>query len=369
MAPAVAASAREALTAMQSADAAGQPFALVLSDVHMPDEDGFALAEQIQQHPKLHSTVILMLTSGDRPGDGERSRDLGISSYLMKPVKQSELFDAIVGAVGTATAAEEHPVPAGATPRRLKPLSILLAEDGLFNQKLALGLLQKYGHRVTIASNGREALAMTAVERFDVVLMDVQMPEMDGLEATRAIRERETGTQTHVPIVAMTAHAMKGDRQRCLDSGMDDYVAKPIRSQELFATLVRVLGECVLVPDEPQDRPVKARVNWKRALDVVDGDRNLLGELVGVFAQETPRLLRGLEAALAAGDAPTVERLAHTLKGSVRPFEATTAFDLAHQVETAARHGNLDMCSQKLAAIKDEYAAVLQETTTVPATV
>jgi CheY-like chemotaxis protein/HPt (histidine-containing phosphotransfer) domain-containing protein len=250
----------------------------------------------------------------------------------------------------------------------LRPLSILLAEDGLFNQKLAVGLLQKYGHQVKVASSGREALAVTAVEKFDAVLMDVQMPEMDGLEATRAIRQREVGTETHVPIVAMTAHAMKGDRQRCLDSGMDDYIAKPIRTQDLFAALLRVLGDGALAAPGSPLAPVPSRINWQHAMETVDGDRDLLRELIAVFSEETPRLLRGLEAALAAGDAPTAERLVHTMKGSVRPFSATAAFDLAHQVEMAARHDNLDLCRQKLPAIKSEFAALLDEAQHMPAT-
>jgi signal transduction histidine kinase/CheY-like chemotaxis protein/HPt (histidine-containing phosphotransfer) domain-containing protein len=369
MAPTTAASAREALGIMRTAHSGGQPIALVLSDVHMPEEDGFALAERIQEDPQLHSTVILMLTSGDRPGDVERSRNLGISSYLMKPVKQSELLDAILQAVGTGAAADEPASPAGGGISRLKPLSILLAEDGLFNQKLAVGLLEKYGHRVKIAGNGREALAVTAVEKFDVVLMDVQMPDMDGLEATRAIRQREAGTGEHMPIIAMTAHAMKGDRQRCLDSGMDDYIAKPIRSQDVFSAIVRVLGEGVIAVAAPADStpPATQRINWVRALETVDDDRDLLADLVAVFAEETPHLLKQLESALQSGDAASAERAAHTLKGNVRPFGAATAFDMAHALEMAAHHGDLATCRQKLPQLQVEFAAVMHEAAKQPA--
>ncbi|MDX1946416.1 MAG: response regulator [Pirellulaceae bacterium] len=363
MRPAVVDGSQAALAAMHAAQSRGEPYALVLSDVHMPDEDGFALAEKIKLDPSLHSTLILMLTSGDRPGDVLRSRQLGISSYLMKPVKQSELLDAIGQAVGDAAIdAKQQPALSMAPARRIKPLSILLAEDGLFNQKLALGLLQKHGHRVTIASNGREAVATSATEPFDVVLMDVQMPELDGLDATRAIRQREaSGGSGKLPIIALTAHALKGDRERCLAAGMDDYIAKPIRTADLFATLVRVLGDGVLMAETPTQHGSPPRVNWGRASDVVDGDLSLLREIVGVFLQETPKLLTEFERALAAGDGSTAERAAHTLKGSVRPFEAAAAFELAGELESSARHGNLPPCRDKLATLQEEFSSLACE--------
>jgi CheY-like chemotaxis protein len=236
---------------MREAQIAGTPFRLVLSDTHMPEMDGFALAEQIDQDPKISGTVVIMLTSGDRPEDVALCEQRGIAAYLLKPVKQSELFDAIVLTLGV-TAEEEEPVTASMVlaPTILNPLQILLAEDSLVNQKLAVALLERRGHTVTVASNGREAIAALESRPFDLVLMDVQMPEMDGLEATAMIRAREKQTGVHVPIVAMTAHALKGDRERCLAAGMDDYVSKPIRVRELLETLERLLAAFKRLPRE-----------------------------------------------------------------------------------------------------------------------
>jgi CheY-like chemotaxis protein len=198
--------------------------------------------EEVKEDQQIASSIILMLTSGDRPGDTARCRQLGVAAYLLKPIKQSELFDAIVLALGVSSADEEPTRPEMTEQwRRLHPLRILLAEDSLVNQKLAVGLLEKYGHSVVVANHGRAAMAALQSQSFDLVLMDVQMPEMDGFEATTAIRSLEQQTGKHVPIIAMTAHAMTGDRERCLEAGMDDYVAKPIRAQQLFETMDTVL--------------------------------------------------------------------------------------------------------------------------------
>ena len=188
------------------------------------------------------STVIMMLTSGGRSGDVSRCEELGVVSYLLKPVKQSELFDAVAMALGITAADDAKELAVSVEPPAYPTaLNVLLAEDSLVNQKLAVGLLEKHGHHVDVVGDGRGALAAVESQRYDLVLMDIQMPEMDGLEATRAIRVRERQRGGHIPIVAMTAHAMKGDRERCLESGMDGYVAKPIRAQELFETIAHVL--------------------------------------------------------------------------------------------------------------------------------
>jgi CheY-like chemotaxis protein len=243
MRPATASGVREALPLLHQAQLAKDPYVLVLTDANMPDIDGFALAEEIKRDPKLGGTTIMMLTSGDRPGDIARCEQLGVAAYLLKPVKQSELFDAIVMVLGV-------PGPEDEAPSRIvmeqefqrPPLRVLLAEDSLVNQKLAVGLLEKYGHHVVLASDGREAIAALQAHQFDLVLMDVQMPEMDGFEATAAIRAKEKQTGAHIPIIAMTAHAMKGDRERCLEAGMDAYVPKPIRARQLFETIGHVLS-------------------------------------------------------------------------------------------------------------------------------
>ncbi len=227
-----------ALETMQQMHRAHEPVALVLTDIHMPVMDGFMLAEQIRNTPELADTPIIALTSGSRTSDAQRCQQLNIASELLKPVKQSELLDAITTAVAVSTAHMRVTLPAvPAQQSSVRPLHILLAEDGLANQKLAVGLLERWGHRVVVANDGREAVAMWESQAFDLVLMDVQMPEMDGYEATRIIRQREQAIGTHVPIIALTAHALKGDRETCLAAGMDGYVSKPVRSHELFEAI------------------------------------------------------------------------------------------------------------------------------------
>jgi CheY-like chemotaxis protein len=243
MKPVVVPGVREAIEALRHAAREGEPCQLVLTDCNMPDFDGFDLAETIRQDAELACAAVIMLTSSDRPGDIARCEQLGISAHLIKPVKQSELFNAI----GTALVAGTSGRAAATSPSDKKtssvgPLRVLLAEDGLVNQRLAIGLLKKHGHTVSVAVDGQEAVEAVANDRYDLVLMDVQMPELDGLQATRAIREAEQRTQRHVPIIAMTAHAMKGDRQRCLDAGMDEYISKPIRAQQLIDVIENLLG-------------------------------------------------------------------------------------------------------------------------------
>ena len=245
MQPTLASGVLEALQAAREAERQGRPFSLILSDMHMPDLDGFALAQQIRLEPQRVAPIIIMLTSGDHLGDFQQSQELGISAYLIKPVKQSELFEAIVtslGATQVQAAVEIQPDKPCEAESALGPLSILLAEDSLVNQKLAVGWLGGKGHRVSVANNGQEAVEAVKAGQFDLVLMDVQMPVMDGLQATELIRADETARHVHVPIIAMTAHAMKGDRERCLAAGMDGYVSKPIHSCDLFSTIRQVLG-------------------------------------------------------------------------------------------------------------------------------
>jgi two-component system, sensor histidine kinase and response regulator len=242
MLPACAADAEAALAALQQARATGAPFGLMLVDCHMPDIDGFMLVEQLQQRPEYRELVTMMLTSGGQRGDGQRCKELGIAAYLIKPVLQSDLLDALLRVLG--------PRPDDTQPMRLVtrhslregrlPLRVLLAEDNAINQRLAVRLLEKEGHSVVVAGDGMKALEALERQQFDLILMDVQMPVMDGVETTAAIRQRESASGEHIPIVAMTAHAMAGDRQKFLSLGMDGYVSKPIHSRDLFAVIDNV---------------------------------------------------------------------------------------------------------------------------------
>jgi CheY-like chemotaxis protein len=235
---------RAALLALQAAKDGGHPFPLVLLDCQMPDVDGFALAQQIQDHPELVRTSIMMLTSADQLGDAMLCRKLGISAYLVKPVRQSELLDLICKSLQQGPRQDQGEVlrVRNIPLRSSGPSRVLVAEDNMVNQTLARRLLEKRGYIVSVVGDGRAALAALEKESFDIVLMDVQMPVMDGFEATTSIRQREQLSGSHIPIVAMTAHAFKGDQERCLAMGMDAYISKPIRQQELYATIESVLA-------------------------------------------------------------------------------------------------------------------------------
>jgi signal transduction histidine kinase/DNA-binding response OmpR family regulator len=246
MQAAPAASGAEALAHMRRGVQRGHPFSLVLTDVHMPEMDGFELVKRIHDAPELARPVILMLTSGDRSDDLARCRKLGVSSYLTKPVRRAELRSAIVAAVAREPALLERVPTHGSEmverapqEQRRSSLHILLAEDNAVNQRVAVRILEKAGHRVAIAENGKAALKMLEEQAFDVILMDVQMPEMGGFEATALIREKESRTGRHIPIVAMTAHAMAGDRERCLTAGMDSYLSKPVAAATLLELVAR----------------------------------------------------------------------------------------------------------------------------------
>jgi two-component system sensor histidine kinase/response regulator len=232
---------RAALQALEVAKSTGRPFPLILLDGQMPEMDGFTLAERIKKDPELVGATIMMLTSAGHLGDAARCRELGISAYLVKPIRQGELLQAICNVLNLA-AQKQAPLVTRHTLREARNRSrVLVVEDNAVNQTLAVRLLEKRGYIVSVAGDGRQALAALEKEDFDVVLMDVQMPEMDGFEATAAIRETEKSTGVHIPIIAMTAHALKGDEERCLSAGMDAYISKPIRTNELFATIESVL--------------------------------------------------------------------------------------------------------------------------------
>jgi CheY-like chemotaxis protein len=242
-------------SALEILKTSSKPFQLVLTDVHMPEMDGFELTARIRKTSE--TPTIVMLTSGSHAGDIERSRQLGVAAHLVKPIAMKDLRAAILRALGPSAkpapspASAPIPLPAAAAVRRAAPsrsqgLRILLVEDNIVNQKVATGLLEHEGHSVTVASNGREAVEAVDGEAFDLVFMDVQMPEMDGIEATAMIRERERGSGGRLPIVAMTAHAMKGDKERCLAAGMDGYVTKPIRRQILLESIDQALADVAI---------------------------------------------------------------------------------------------------------------------------
>jgi PAS domain S-box-containing protein len=340
---------REALRLLSEAAADGQPYPLVLLDGHMPEMDGFTLAAEIRRIDELEGTTILMLTSAGQPDDVARCRELGIGAYLMKPIKQSDLLNTILLALGHLSKAVRVGADADGEETSPQPrLRILLAEDHPINQTLATRLLEKQGHTVTVAASGREALALLEQRSFDLVLMDVQMPEMDGLEATACIRRQESGTDRHVPILAMTAHAMKGDRERCLAAGMDGYVSKPIQSRELYEAIAGLPTLAPIVTQaptascgtEPLAEPAES-LDLASALERVGGDAALLRDLAGMFLISYPEQLGELREAIVRHDAAAVRRVAHTLKGTIGLFGAKAALEAAHRLEEMGRTSEL----------------------------
>jgi PAS domain S-box-containing protein len=320
-----------ALAELERACAAGAPYPLVLLDGMMPGMDGYTVARQINQRPEFAGCIIVLLSSA--AGSAVRDRELRLAACLMKPIKQSELWDAIMTSLGVSGRRDEQTAELVAAPCRRR-LRLLLAEDNAVNQKLATRLLEKRGHQVIVVGNGKEALAALEREHFDAVLMDVQMPEMDGFETTAAIRARGT----HVPIVAMTAHAMKGDREKCLSMGMDGYVSKPLQAADLFEVIEGLVPEAVPSTAAGGTAPP---FNLAAALERTAGDEDLLRELAAVFCQACPAMMAELRGALDQGDAHKAGDAAHALKGAVGAFGPSTAFDVGVQLEGLARHGDL----------------------------
>lgn len=241
--PTLAEGGRQALEILEQVEVEKSPFSLVLLDAQMPELDGFALVEKLKQDSQFRDTVVIMLTSAGLRGDAARCRELGIKAYLTKPIRRSDLLEAIRMVLGSQTRTPQSTslITIHSLRESRRQLRVLVAEDNVVNQKLAVRLLEKRGHRVVLAETGRAALAALDTESFDLILMDIQMPEMDGIEATAAIREREKTTGNHIPIIAMTANAMKGDRERYLRAGMDDYVSKPLQIKEFFAVVEGLL--------------------------------------------------------------------------------------------------------------------------------
>jgi signal transduction histidine kinase/CheY-like chemotaxis protein len=263
MCPELAESGANAITMLRRAAMEKLPYPLVIVDRHMPEMDGFMLLETIHADPALQSTAIMMLTSGDQPEDSRRCQQLGVAEYAIKPVSQQELLKLILRALGKVAKEEKsaasHTLPATLPLAAIAPLRILLAEDNVFNQKVALGLLGRMGHNITVANNGLEAVELYSKSCFDVIFMDVQMPEMDGFRATELIRQQQEKSGIQVPIIAMTAHAMHGDRERCLAAGMHDYISKPIGRKELTAVIARNYNPPATSASEP-DQTAKPSV-------------------------------------------------------------------------------------------------------------
>ena len=346
----------QALAALKRAAAAGAAFPLAILDAHMPGLDGLALAGRIRRSPKLARTGIILLTTAGRPVDYAASRRLEIHGRIRKPVKRSELLSSLIRLVSPP--ADETAAPSHAPATRPRRLRILLVEDNPVNQRVAVRLLERRGHDVVVAADGAEAISKLekAVDRkFDVVLMDVQMPVMGGYEATAAIRARERMTGAHLPIVAMTAGAAKDDRESCLRAGMDAHLTKPVRSENLYR-VVESFGSTAssAASGVRSGKDAGGSLNEAALMAHVGGDQQLLRELVGLFLEDLPERLAAVRKAVRRRDAQALSSAAHALKGAVSHFAARDTFELALKLERMGRTGDLDGAEEAFDDLKSE---------------
>jgi CheY-like chemotaxis protein/HPt (histidine-containing phosphotransfer) domain-containing protein len=362
MKPTLAASGPDALQILEDAKNASTPFRLLLMDYMMPDMDGIEVARQAYQRLGEQAPKILILSSGNKVEENTNSAEVGIERFLTKPVKPSDLLDAITRVFGSATN-EDKSVISKDAPASLSPgrMHLLLVEDGRVNQIVAMKLLEDRGHTVTLATNGREAVDILATTSFDAILMDIQMPEMNGYEATTIIRQRELSSGKHVPIIAMTANAMKGDREQCLAAGMDDYISKPVHSAHLYAIIEKYadlhpLRESVTdVAPQPQEPQADAAASFDaEAFRASIGDDALMRELIAVFFEDAPRLMTDARLALTQRNAEALHHAAHSLKGMVGNYSATPAFRAVSLLTDSTRAGKLKKAGSLLAVAEKE---------------
>ena len=342
-----------ALDELHKAADENKPFDLILTDCHMPKMDGFMFVEELKKFPELARSVIMMLTSSDRPGASAHCTDLGIAATLLKPLKQSELRETIVKTLGLA---DRHQATLTAGQSASKPsiaqhLRVLMAEDNLINQRVATRFLNKLGHSVRVVDNGEKAIRALQEDEFDVVLMDIQMPVMDGFKATTAIRKQEELTGHHIPIIAMTAYAMSGDRERCLTAGMDDYVSKPIneasvakacslitkfnRSSVDVAVSNKIQEDAEIVPDQ-------LVFDFPAALKRFEGDGEFVNEICGLILNSVPELISSLKSAVEQQDCESAGKAVHTIKGSVSNLCAEPTYHAAMRLEQICHEHQLN---------------------------
>ena len=353
MQPEEAASGLEGLQKLEASLASNHPYRLVLLDQRMPGMDGFEVIRRVRADANWKPAAIVMLTSADQGTARAKCLELGVETCLLKPVSPSELLAAMRKVLGEPAKVLTHELPKREA-MTANSLEILVAEDNRVNQKLATALLERAGHRVTIAANGLEALAKWRERRFHLILMDVQMPVMDGFEATLQIRRQEHVTGKHVAIVATTAYAMTGDRERCLRAGMDDYLSKPLDGQELLAALER---QC---PIPANDRKaVRANehrsgplVNKAEVLESLRGDAELLCEVIDLFLLDAGPGLERIAEAVTRGDSAALEAAAHSLKGSLSIFGAGEAVETVQALETMGSQGDLTRAGEIVVALR-----------------
>ena len=358
-----------ALGMMQRAVHEGKPYDLVLLDAMMPEMDGLEVVRQIRTHPEFDGAIMLLLSSLDDQDYFTRMRELGVGTHLRKPITRSDLLDAIVDALSISVPemmpAEDAQVVAAEEQATGPSLRVLLAEDNKINQAVATAMLERLGHAATIAGNGREALQRFDEGAFDLVLMDMQMPEMGGIEATETIRRREQETGGHIPIVGLTANAMKSDEERCLAAGMDAYIPKPLRQQRLVETIASLrLGEDGEI-GEVKERDSADGVLDRAALEDLKsleefGDFSLR-EVIEIFIAEGGSRLAALRRALEEQDGPVLQREAHTLKGSGRDLGTTRLVAVCQQLEERGKAASFAGVEAMIDEVEREFAIAREE--------
>ena len=380
--PTITANGKEAIDRFNEAFGSGTPYRLILLDMQMPELDGFDVARIIKDAPSGKDVKIIVLSSIGQRGDSDRCKEIGISGYLPKPIKQSELLDAIMMTMGLPS--EETPpiITRHKIYEKRKSFNILLAEDNLINQTLAIKLLETRGHRVTLASNGIEAVDAFKKSDFDLILMDIQMPKMDGFEATREIRKLETGNPQQspvanhqssiysIPIIAMTAHAMTGDREKCIDAGMDDYVSKPIKPEAFFSVINKVARKSHSEKEQKRPQPPQSTKAFSLktfdlsvAMETVLGNKDLFREIAGMFIESCPDYIAKIKVGIAGNDAGMLEREAHSLKGAVGNFGAKKAYNAAYHLEKLGKEGKMATSEEGLAKLEivlNEFASEMK---------
>ncbi len=381
MQPILADSADSARRALRTAAESKQPIRLILLDHHMPSEDGFHFMESVSIQLQREQCPVIMISSGTSPTDADLCQKHGISRFMTKPVIASELLNEVLRQFGNRIAAHVAPSTPSATPPQVQPRRVLLVEDNEINRRVAIGLLRARGHQVVVAENGLEAVNALAEGEFDVVLMDMQMPVMDGYEATAVIRKREHQIGGHVPIVAMTAEALKGDRDRCLAGGMDDYVSKPIAPAAMYRAVERFPAVCLNSPLPAANRasstmaesPVVAveteaslpstdtrpAIDWVVARHQIGGGEHVLHEFIGLLKSQIPQLMHDIHHSLETHDSKLLRRAAHTLRGSVTYFGAEPLAEAAAVLENLGRLSSFEGIATALEAVNRELVRVL----------
>jgi CheY-like chemotaxis protein len=362
--PVLVTSGDDAVRAMEESVVRGAVFPIVLLDQNMPGMSGLQTAEKIRQISPEEKTAILILSSSPKPADRELANRLGILTYLAKPLRRATLLDALLNAVRSKKSGAVEAVASRDTGAE-RHLRILLAEDNVVNQRLTIRLLEKMGHDVTLATNGQEAAALARQNNFDLIFMDIQMPVMSGFEATRLIRQQQNSDGHFTAIIAMTAHAMVGDQEKCLQAGMDGYLAKPIHSQSLRAEMDRVLNQESRQKKETMTKPSESCservVNFSELFERAEKDRELLQDLVGIFKEDFPRYCASLKEAVGRKEFKLVQFIAHTLRGMLSNMAAARTAALVGRLEEVARGGEQSGLIEVFALFEKEVSGLMPE--------